>query len=134
MGFARHMAGGWRPSADEARLPHEGRARTALAKLLSAYQLGGFVAPNRITLAEFVDPWLDGLENQGVKATTLHGYRRTLRAYVLPSLGRMQLQVISASDLDSLYARLARSGRRNGTGLALTTVHHVHAALNKVAP
>jgi hypothetical protein len=41
-----------------------------LAKLLSAYQLGAFVAPNRITLAEFVEPWLDGLENQGVKATT----------------------------------------------------------------
>jgi integrase len=107
-------------------------AQAALAKLLSAYQVGGFVAPNRITLAEFVDPWLDGLENQGVKATTLHGYRRTLRAYILPSLGRMQLQAITASDLDSLYARLARSGRRNGTGLALTTVHHVHAALHKL--
>jgi integrase len=107
-------------------------AQAALAKLLSAYQLGAFVAPNRTTLAEFVEPWLDGLENQGVKATTLFGYRRTLQAYVLPTLGRMPLQALSAADLDSLYARLARSGRRNGTGLALTTVHHVHAAMHKL--
>jgi integrase len=107
-------------------------AKAALAKLLSAYQLGAFVAPNRITLAEFVEPWLDGLENQGVKATTLLGYRRTLQAYVLPSLGRTPLQALNAADLDSLYARLTRSGRRNGTGLALTTVHHVHAALHKL--
>ena len=99
---------------------------------MSAYQVGGFVAPNRITLAEFVEPWLDGLENQGVKATTFTATDGRCSAYVLPSLGRMQLQALSASDLDSLYARLARSGRRNGTGLALTTVHHVHAALNKL--
>ena len=67
-----------------------------------------------------------------MKSTTLFGYRRALGAYVLPSLGRVPLQALTAADLDNLYARLARCGGRNGTGLALTTVHHVHAALHKL--
>jgi integrase len=44
----------------------------------------------------------------------------------------MALQELRASDLDALYADLLRSGGRDGTGLSLTSVHHVHAALNKM--
>ena len=38
----------------------------------------------------------------------------------------------SASDLDSVYAELLRGGGVNGRRLSLTSVHHVHAALNKM--
>ena len=67
-----------------------------------------------------------------MRPTTLNGYRRTLRNYVLPQLGHLPLQSSPPAHLDALYARLARSGRRDGTGLALTSVHHVHAVLNKL--
>jgi hypothetical protein len=39
-----------------------------------------------------------GLENQGRKPTTLHGYRKALDTYVLPRLGDVALQELRASD------------------------------------
>jgi integrase len=80
----------------------------------------------------FVEPWLDALANQGRKPTTLHGYRRMFTNHVLPRLGDVPLQELRAADLDALYAELLRSGRRGGVGLSMSSVHHVHAALNKL--
>jgi integrase len=101
-------------------------AQAALTELLAAHQAGTFVAPNRVSLREFVEPWLAGLANQGRKPTTLRGYRTAIEAHVLPRLGNIALQEIRASDLDAMYAELLRSG------LSMSTVHHVHAATNKL--
>ena len=67
-------------------------AQAALTDVLAAHQAGTFVAPSRMPLREFVEPWLAGLENQGRKATTLRGYRSALDRYVLPRLGDVALQ------------------------------------------
>lgn len=107
-------------------------AQAALTELLAAHQTGTFVAPSRMPLRDFVEPWLAALENQGRKPTTLRGYRTSLHSYVLPRLGNVALQELRASDLDTLYAELLRSGGRRGQGLSMTTVHHVHAAMNKL--
>jgi hypothetical protein len=106
--------------------------QAALTELLAAHQTGTFVAPSRMPLRDFVEPWLAALENQGRKPTTLRGYGTSLDAYVLPRLGDVALQELRASDLDALYAELLRSGGRRGQGLSMTTVHHVHAAMNKL--
>ncbi len=107
-------------------------AQGELTRFLGAHQSGGFVAPSRTTLADSVEPWLAALTNQGRKPSTLHGYRRTLTNHVLPALGDIPLQELRAADLDALYAELLRTGRRGGGGLAMSSVHHVHAALNKL--
>ncbi|MGI9052486.1 MAG: tyrosine-type recombinase/integrase [Ilumatobacteraceae bacterium] len=107
-------------------------AKDELTRFLGAHQTGAFVAPNRLTLAEFADVWLDGLANQGRRPSTLRGYRGDLRRCVLPRLGGMALQDIRVIDIDALYAHLLRSGRRGGGGLSMSTVHHVHTALNKL--
>ena len=51
---------------------------------------------------------------------------------MLPRLGDIALQELRAADLDALYAELLRNGRRGGGGLSMSSVHHVHAALNKL--
>ena len=106
-------------------------AQASLTELLAAHQTGTFVAPSRMPLRDFVEPWLAGLQNQGRKATTLRGYRNAL-AYALPTLGDVSLQELRASDLDALYSTLMKTGNRAGKGLSLTSVHHVHAAINKM--
>jgi integrase len=77
-------------------------------------------------LREFVGPWLAGLQNQGRKPSTLRGYRVALDTHVLPRLGNAALQEIRASDLDAMYAEMLRAGR------SMSTVHHVHAVINKL--
>jgi len=107
-------------------------AQAALTELLAAHQSGTFVAPSRTLVREFVGPWLAALENQGRKPTTLNGYKKALDGYFLPRLGDVALQDLRASDLDALYADLLRSGGRRGQGLSMTTVHHLHAVVNKM--
>ena len=107
-------------------------AQTSLIELLAAHQTGRFVESSKLTVRGFAEAWLDGLANQGRKATTLNGYRRIIDSYVAPRLGDVALQDVKPSDLDSLYAELLRGGGANGRRLSLTSVHHVHAALNKM--
>jgi len=100
--------------------------QAALSALIVAPDAVPFVAVSRMTIADFMQPWLDGLANQGRKATTLRGYRGVLRTHVLPALGSMPLEQLQACDLDTLYASLLRSK------LSMTSVHHVHAVVSKM--
>jgi integrase len=117
---------GGRRRQSKRSFPTKKQAQAALTELLAAHQSGTFVAPSRTTLAEFVEPWLDGLANQGRKPTTLQGYRRVMERDVLSVLGSVALQDLRASDLDALYASLSKRG------LSMTSVHHVHAVINKL--
>ena len=57
------------------------QAQAALTELLAAHQSRTFVAPSRMQLREFVEPWLAGLQNQGRKPTER-------MAFASPGLGR----------------------------------------------
>lgn len=107
-------------------------AKAALAELLQAHETDTFVEPTKTTLRAYAAVWLDGLEVQGRKASTLSGYRGALDRYVLPTLGDTPLQDLKASQLDALYGKLRRSGGIGGRELSLTTVHHAHAVINKM--
>jgi Phage integrase, N-terminal SAM-like domain len=100
------MAGGGRRRQAKRAFRTKKEAQTSLTEILAAHQSGTFVAPSRMPLREFVDPWLSGLENQGRRQTTLRGYRRALNLYVLPKLGDTALQDLRASDLSDLIGWL----------------------------
>ena len=107
-------------------------AQAALVEMLAAHQSGTFVESSRLTVRDYADGWLDGLVSQGRKRSTLQGYRGVLDRYVLPWLGHLGLQDVKATDLDSLYAHLLCAGGHDGRALSLTSVHHVHAVVNKL--
>ena len=107
-------------------------AQGALAELMAAHRAGTFVAPSRTSMRDFVDGWMASLETQGRKPATLRGYRQVLQLHLLPRFGDMALQDLRASDLDALYRDVLARGGRSGGPLSMTTVHHVHAVLNKM--
>lgn len=117
-------------------------AQAALDELRSSVRAGTFVEPTKTTLGQYLSLWLDGLAVGGKRATTIDGYRRTLRAYVLDAdVGQVPLQALSAVELDRLYSHLATAGRkprpvRDGeaappAGLSLRTVRYVHSIIGK---
>lgn len=107
-------------------------AQAALAAMLASHQDGTFVEPTRQTVGQWIDEWMNTLVIQGRKRSTLEGYQRQLNAYVRPAIGDMALQDLKALDLDRLYGKLLREGGAKGRPLSLTSVHHVHAILNKL--
>jgi integrase len=107
-------------------------AQQALAELIATHRTGTFVAPSRLTLRDYSVGWLAGLQTQGRKASTLRGYRQVLDLYLLPRLGHVPLQDLRTPDFDKLYRDLLVGGGRDGRPLSMTSVHHVHAAANKM--
>ena len=107
-------------------------AQSALAEAIDSHRRQEFVAPDAIRLRDFFETWIDTLETQGRKVSTIEGYRKTMRRYVLPTLGSYRLQDLRPTDLDDLYAALLKSGGVGGRPLSMTTVHHVHTQLGKL--
>lgn len=99
-------------------------AQAELTKLLNELRNGTFVRPDKATVAGYLADWLDGLPAAGRRPSTIAGYRQTIDYNVIPTLGTIELQALTATDLDRLYsALLAR-------GLAMSTVRKVHAVLS----
>jgi integrase len=68
----------------------------------------------------------------GHRRTTIAGYRQLLRIHVVPAIGDIPLQDLSALDLDALYARLHATGSPGGRGpLGNRTIRYVHMMLGK---
>src|SRR5208283_690075 len=103
-----------------------GEARKELRRLVKSVDDGAHVAPDKLTLATWVDRWSallhrgEGTGRRGlVNARTSERYEELLRLHVVPTLGKRPLQRIAATEIDTLYMALSER-------LAPRTVHHVH--------
>lgn len=75
--------------------------------------------------------WLPAMEPT-LAPSTVRSYRDILRARVVPTLGEVPIQSLTATQLNSLYARLLADGRSKGGGpLARRTVRYTHTVLRK---
>jgi integrase len=72
--------------------------------------------------------WLDALAID-LSPTTVQGHRTKLDNYVFPYIGAIQLYRVTPDILNRLYIRLLREGKRDGSGLAPSSVLSVHKAL-----
>ena len=68
---------------------------------------------------------LDGLPAAGRRPSTITGYRHLLEHNVIAVLGAIELQALTATDLDRLYAAML------GRGLAMSTVRKTHVIIGK---
>jgi integrase len=107
-------------------------AQAALNEAKAALRAGTFVEPSRLTLGAFLtEQWLPTVRAV-IRPTTWTTYRIYSEAQVLPALGHVPLQALTAAHLNRLYADLAEHGRRDGRGgLRPKSVRHVHVLLHK---
>jgi integrase len=91
---------------------------------------GDYIDRNRITVAEYLDDWLDSHAME-IKPRTVLDYRSCIRLYVTPRIGHLPIQIIRPSTITKLYRDLLTSGGRHGRPLAIPTVIHLHAVLRK---
>jgi len=97
-------------------------ARRELRRLLKSADDGRHVAPDRLTVAAWIESWL-ALKKRTINTRTHERYAELLRLHVIPTLGSRSLQQIAASEIDDLYLKLDQQ-------LSARTVHHVHTVLN----
>ncbi|TDE26453.1 tyrosine-type recombinase/integrase [Actinomadura sp. 6K520] len=91
---------------------------------------GEYIDRNAITVAEYLDEWLDAHAVE-IKPKTLADYRHLIERHVKPNIGGLRLQGVRPGQITKLYRDLVTTGGRRGTGLSPRTVGHVHSVLRK---
>ena len=93
---------------------------------------GRHVEASKLTVGEFLQSrWLPAIEGT-VRATTYDFHRYRVERIIVPALGKLALQELSADDLERFYSRLLKSGRARGTGgLSPQSIRHVHATVRR---
>lgn len=106
-------------------------AQRALTELLGELDRGSYVQPSRERFADFVEQqWLPAIQ-ASVRGGTYSGYSRDMRTYVLPTLGGLRMQDVTAGRLTALYSTLLKTGRKDGEGLSAKTVRNVHGTVHR---
>src|SRR5262245_24004205 len=99
-------------------------AERELARLLSTVHEGTFVEPSKLTVADYLRQWLDGLD---VAGSTGERYRVLAEQQVIPHLGAVPLQKLRPAQVQAWHQTLLQRGGKDGGPLATRTVAHCHA-------
>jgi integrase len=102
-------------------------AQKALRELLHAGDTGAHIAPDKMTLARWIDHWIaigapGNKRRREVGRRSIERYAELLRCHVVPTLGERPLQQLQSSEIDTLYVSLVEK-------ISPRTAHHVHVVL-----
>lgn len=107
-------------------------AEKRLTELLHSLNRGSYVKPTRLTVAEYLEQWLDGYVATNTAPRTRERYEEIVRLHLIPALGSLLLLALHPQHIQKYYATALESGRRDGKGgLSARTVHKHHRVLYK---
>ncbi len=99
-------------------------AREKMNKALYEQKQGMLVATPHQTVEQFLVQWLDG-HRTSIRSRTHERYEEYVRLHIVPVLGHIQLQKLTAQHIKALYAK------KLDEGLSPTTVNSLHGVLHK---
>lgn len=90
---------------------------------------GTYSTPSKMTVAQWLDIWTTEYLG-GVKPSTVHSYKTTVKNHLKPNLGAIKLDALAPHTIQSLYNSLSApsDGRKP---LSAKTVKNVHGILHK---
>jgi integrase len=102
-------------------------AQKALRDLLHAGDTGDHVAPEKMTLGQWIEHWISigcpgDKRRREVGQRSIERYAELLRCHIVSALGVRPLQQLQSSEIDALYVRLVDK-------ISERTAHHVHIVL-----
>jgi integrase len=118
-------------------------AERELTKLLRELDTGQYIEPEKITLAEYLEQWLE--EYAAEKSpSTRRRYEQIVRLHLIPALGHHYLARLRPAMIQSCYQRALKGGRLDKVkdpktgklvlhkgGLSPTTIRQFHAVLHR---
>lgn len=108
------------------------QAQVECARLIAAMKDGAYVEPSKITVAEFLDRWLEHITSQ-VTPKSHERYSGLVRKNIVPALGAQLLTKLRPVHISDAYSSALKNGRQDGRagGLAPRTVGHMHRVLKQ---
>ena len=100
-----------------------------LKAALAALDSGTYIAPCKMTVAEWLDVWASQYLG-GVKESTIAAYNATIRTHIKPGLGAIRLDALDTHLVQSFYNGL-REPTKDRAAVSPKTVKNVHGILHK---
>jgi integrase len=100
-------------------------AERELTRLLRSIDTEEHVDPTRITVRHWLETWLDTVRAE-ISPKAHERYEEIVRVYLLPTLGNIRLQKLTASKIQEAYNTVRR---RDGEALAPSTRRYIHVIL-----
>lgn len=131
---ARYTAGYDLGTGKQIQKSISGKTQQEVAKRLkaatTAIDCGTYIAPNKQTLGEWLDTWVDTyLLN--VKPRTLSVYKSDIRLHIKPALGAVRLEALDAPMIQAFYRKLLKPSKQRKKELSPKTVKNIHGVLHK---
>jgi integrase len=104
-------------------------AERELTRLLNEVHNGTSIDPSKVTVAEYLLAWLDGIN--GLSLKTAERYRQLSEQQIIPHIGAIRLQKLKPSQVQDWHGKLLRGGGKNGRSLSPRTVGHAHRVLHR---
>ena len=95
-----------------------------LKSVLHEQQQGTLITTAPQTVAHFLTDWLENTHRRRIRPRTYERYRETVDMHIIPSLGRYQLQKLTAQHVQGFYTKKADEG------LAPATIIYYHSVLH----
>ncbi|AHM56364.1 tyrosine recombinase xerC-like [Peptoclostridium acidaminophilum DSM 3953] len=96
-------------------------AEKELAEKINEIENGTFVMPKNISMAEYLEYWLEKYASNRLSPTTLYGYRMIIEKHIVPAIGDIRLQKLRPLDIQTYYDEKGESL----SGKTLTQHHRV---------
>lgn len=102
-------------------------------ELLEKVSKEQFVEPEKITLKDWLERWLNTYVVVRVRGTTYDNYGTLIRKHIVPALGKKLLAKIRPLDIQQFYSAKMLAGRADGKvgGLSAKTIKEIHNILNR---
>ena len=107
-------------------------AEAHLAQILSAMHGGGWTAPAKIRFGDFCEQWLRDYAAGAVGPVTLRNYRTIIRTHLVPKLGHVPLDRLSAQAIQGYLSEMLRNGGTRQQGLHPNSVHKDYRVLREI--
>lgn len=108
----------------------QGEVRKKLQAACSALDNGLYMEQEQITLAQWLDIWLEQYAKKEIKPLTFKTYEEQCKNHLKPCLGAVRLSALNAHSIQTMYNRL-EAGSKGKPGLSPKTIKNIHGVLHK---
>ncbi|WMJ84220.1 site-specific integrase [Oscillospiraceae bacterium LTW-04] len=105
---------------------NKGQAQDELAKRISEYNSGSYIAPSKMTVQMLIDQWLTVYAVPQLAPSTVRGYKVNFDKHTIPYIGHILVQKLTGIEIQHMYTQLSQ------IGLSPRSVRYVHTTLREV--
>ncbi|MCD8117576.1 MAG: site-specific integrase [Oscillospiraceae bacterium] len=105
--------------------PTQAEAQRIITENLHLVNIGAYIAPTKMTVAEWLNEW-ESTYLVGVKTATVKSYQDHIRLNINPYIGGIRLQRLAPDMVQRMFVALLRD-----KGLSPKTIKNVHGVLHR---